>query len=830
MIDLLKIVSRRALLCVLCFSWLYTASAQVDTDFWFAVPYLTNAHSTSLADGKGKICITSFADTTHITISQPAITQTTDPKYFAPITYTLPPYTSHDFDVRQGSINRANQSGSGRFGIHIESDYPVSAYFAQVNENSEIYTLKGRNALGTSFLVPQQSHYGNAFSASPTIEIVATENNTTVSITTPVTTYTKSSTTNWTITLQRGETYTIRASNSSTASHLGGTIITSDKPIAVNTSDDSLASSGQDLVGEQLVPSGLAGLEYIAIKHDSPNEYLYLFTFPGRPIMYTVNGGPIQTMAAGASARIALSSRATYVMATDEFVAFQITADGGELGATVLPRLDCTGSYEVAYKKRFGSQILTLMVKTPYTGSFMVNGTPVNYTFQTVPGSPAWSYAYVRNPAFDANGIIRIANADALFHASIMDYGGGTNSYGYFSGYNYVTLQPYASSTMLIVGDTLELGIQMPDQFGNITWTCPNGTTLSGAPVFIPITSTADAGDYVVTATSVEGCPILQDNVSVNIQVVPPLVPEPTCPEPVYAANENVTVCDTLLPYRWRGHTCMHQGTYYDTLYTTLSNGLKCDSVYYTLNLTVEHCEAPHVDPPEPPRPRLTVRLYTESVSLCDGDDQFTLSYQIEEGNAQCMSVSIDTDTMWVDLPDNQGINIQQIPLIATPEFALRLTPFTPNLHMTIVFYDKQNDYKVSFTIPVDVLYDPEGVFTQKWDNVLAIYSPSYSAYGLTWTGEFQWYKNGMPLSGETGSYLHLEAATFDYADYYQLRVTRLSDGVTMLTCPFYPHPPVYQQNVPGIYDVMGRPIQSAPKSGFYIQITEDKIEKLLVR
>lgn len=802
--------------------------AQIDTEFWFAVPYLTNAHSSSLADRKGKICVTSFAETAHITISQPAITNPSDPKYFVPITYTLPPYTSHDFDVMQGSINRANQTGTGRFGIHVEADSAVSVYFAQVNENSEIYTLKGRNALGTAFLVPQQSRYGNAFSANPTIEIVATENNTTVNIVTPVTTMNNKNGTTINITLNRGETYTVRSTNSSTANHLGGTIITSDKPIAVNTTDDSVASTGQDLLGEQLVPTSISGDEYIAISNGSPNEYLYLFALPNTPITYTINGGAPQTLAAGRSTMITLSQTATYVQADNQFVAFQVTADGGELGATVLPRLDCTGSYEVAYKKRFSSQILTLLVKTPYTGSFLINGNPVTLNFKQVPNT-GWSYCRLTTPSFDSNGIIRVTNTDALFHASIMDFGGGTCSYGYFSGYNHVELLPYASGTVFNQGETLQLGVQNAQLFDNIKWIFPNGNTVTGADVTVPITSTADGGTYFVTATSIEGCPLLQDSVPVVIQVMrEPPSDEYQCPEPV-VIEESVVLCDTLLPYHWRGKTITTAGTYRDTTFIELPYVIFCEEYIYVLHLSVNHCERD---------PSLRVRLLTDHIEVCDGDESFVLDYELQEGSAHMCIITMTDDSgtrSYTEIvPQGSTSAPSQVSLLVhLPEdMSIRLSPLRP-VTIQVSFADTANHLYWPAVgkqeLPVQVLYDPEKVFAQKWDNVLAIFSPQYSGYQLVLDTRYQWYRNGAPIPGETFSYLHLPTSTFNLSDYYQVEVTRLQDGVTLMTCPYFPHEPAYKR-APGMYDVMGRPLQAAPRSGFYIHVTEDKIEKVIVK
>ena len=50
------------------------------------------------------------------------------------------------------------------------------------------------------------------------------------------------------------------------------------------------------------------------------------------------------------------------------------------------------------------------------------------------------------------------------------------------------------------------------------------------------------------------------------------------------ATATDSTVCEADMPIMWRGQTISAQGTYYDTLYYTTG----CDSIRYTLNLTVQ--------------------------------------------------------------------------------------------------------------------------------------------------------------------------------------------------------------------------------------------------
>ena len=72
-------------------------------------------------------------------------------------------------------------------------------------------------------------------------------------------------------------------------------------------------------------------------------------------------------------------------------------------------------------------------------------------------------------------------------------------------------------------------------------------------------------------------------------------------------------------------------------------------------------------------------------------------------------------------------------------------------------------------------------IVEQKWNDVLTLLSPKYNG-GYEFTA-YQWYKNDMPLEGETHSYLY-QPLDFD-AEYY-VEVVR-KDGVMMKTCPIQP-------------------------------------------
>ena len=70
-------------------------------------------------------------------------------------------------------------------GLFLQSTTNISAYY-EVGQtfNTDIFALKGDNALGTSFHLPFQSFANNSYGASPSgFDVVATEANTVLTIT-----------------------------------------------------------------------------------------------------------------------------------------------------------------------------------------------------------------------------------------------------------------------------------------------------------------------------------------------------------------------------------------------------------------------------------------------------------------------------------------------------------------------------------------------------------------------------------------------------------------------------------------------------------------------
>ena len=91
-----------------------------------------------------------------------------------------------------------------------------------------------------------------------------------------------------------------------------------------------------------------------------------------------------------------------------------------------------------------------------------------------------------------------------------------------------------------------------------------------------------------------------------------------------------------------------------------------------------------------------------------------------------------------------------------------------------------------------DLLY-PSWIHEQHWNDGIVLYNEKYNG-GYEYS-HYQWYQNGEPIVGQTKEYLYLPEQLLlnekgDCNNYYQVLLTRESDGYSTFTCPICP---VYQ-------------------------------------
>ena len=145
-------------------------SAQVDTAFWFAVPYVNVHHGINIVQNKGDFfggadplyfkISTLDVDDADVEITMPAHGDTVLFSKHIPkgstVTYTIP--RELRFKIMQDRLGDKIEDK----GIYIKSNAFITVYYENATvQNPDLFSLKGKNALGKIFFTPFQTRWPN---------------------------------------------------------------------------------------------------------------------------------------------------------------------------------------------------------------------------------------------------------------------------------------------------------------------------------------------------------------------------------------------------------------------------------------------------------------------------------------------------------------------------------------------------------------------------------------------------------------------------------------------------------------------------------------------
>jgi gliding motility-associated-like protein len=529
-----KVSLRGMMILLACFIF-FSTQAQSDREFWFAAPEVTSQHS----DNPVYFRVTAYSKDAIVTISQPA-----NPS-FTPIVFTVSANQTYSINFTSYLPIIENKPGNTalNYGILISSTASISAYYELASTNNpEIFPLKGNVSKGLDFLIPAQTRFNNqsyaTFPAHNGFAIIATEDSTQVDITLtnkdeaghlPGVTYS--------VTLNKGQTYAVNAASASVATHIGGSVVKSNKPICITIYDDSIVIGGWDLIGDQIVPINNTGKKFIVVKgvlNFTPSypltDFVYIWPTEDSTVI-SINGTvlPIKYNK-GKSYELILSDPTAYITTDKPVYIFQLTGTGTEAAATSLPSIECTGSQSVSFVRPFPTEFyLNLFCKTEDIGSFLINGNAglINTSmFSPVNGTNnIWQFARINVTTIPAlNNLISISNATSitnstgLFHLGFLNTSSGGSRFGYFSNYAQVASSPIVASTSCFGTDIQLQATNLPNV--KYRWTGPHNFVDS---VFNPIIKNAkqiDSGMYVVAANFI-GCGVSEDSVLVTVNPKP---------------------------------------------------------------------------------------------------------------------------------------------------------------------------------------------------------------------------------------------------------------------------------------------------------------------
>ena len=586
--------------------------AQVDTEFWFVAPEVTATHG----DSPVLLRFATFDAPADVVVDMPANGN------YGVYNLTIPANSAVSIDLTDSLSWYENQPFNEVLdkGLHITSTTSISAYYeVNMGNNPDIFALKGDNALGTSFHLPFQNFTNNGFSTTSGFDIVATEDNTVVTITPSQDLVGHPAGVPFEVVLPvAGSTYAARAAGSESFQHATGTTVTSNRPVAVTLHDDSASGAMfgggcLDLMGDQLVPDDVLGTEYVAVHGYLGGHDRLQIVATTNNTSVSVDGAVVAVLQAGESHSHELNTPSAFIESSAPVAVWQSTGFGCELGGAQLPSVKCTGSNSTVFV-RSTPETMRLNVLVPAGGQndFLFNGNPGVLTagmFAPVPGNTNWLFAQVTTleGLIQVGQATRIENTSTIFHLGIINGGASSGTrFGYFSDYGALKYQAVNQTLHPCIGDLLTLEVD-PIENGLYEWTGPNNFSAAGIQVDLGAVSLVDSGTYVVQGFTGE-CEIENDTIEVVLH----------SPLPPPALSGDLEACEGLT---------VTVGADVETVTWTGPNGFTSEGQYVVLpNLTTANAGvyvATMVDPYCPvSSDSLTITVVTEEDLAVMWDDE----------------------------------------------------------------------------------------------------------------------------------------------------------------------------------------------------------------
>ncbi len=538
----MKIIKLTALLFLISLS--STAFAQRDTIFWFAAPEI----SSGAGDSPILLRFQSYAQPATITVSQPANGS------FVPMVLNLVPNATGTINLTPflASVESPAANSASNNGLKITSTSKINAaYEVNAINNKETFSLKGGKALGTDFYIPAQKFWTTSTTTPASysgVEIVATQNNTTVLITprTDITGHLANVT--YSIILNAGQTYSMRDVNVTPASSLAGSIVSANKPISVTIVDTQLSqSSCADMIGDQLIPSAHLGNNYVIYKGTSNTDRVYILGTQNSSALEITGSSVINAMInTGETYELPITDNIVYIKSTKPIYVYHVSGFNCELSASIIPSIDCKGNNSMSFTRTSTDSLgLILVTRTGFEGDFLLNGSSTLVTpasFSIVPGTSGVYTAariFFNTTDVPVGAPMMLTNSSDIFTMGIVS-GGAANT-----GASYVFTTDYYATANSNAGldDSVCANISYPLSGsvggGAVTgvWSTNGYGTFQNGVNSVPNTYVPSPLDTLISPirlilTSTGFCPSVKDTMTLLVS-----------PSPMVNANVDQAVC-----------------------------------------------------------------------------------------------------------------------------------------------------------------------------------------------------------------------------------------------------------------------------------------------
>lgn len=406
-------------------------------------------------------------------------------------------------------------------GLIIEGteDFYVS-FRIRSQSHAEMLVSKGKPGIGTSFRLGHIINESNDPRKSFVASVMATEDNTNISLSdyNPNIIFTTSTgrltvaSQNFLLNAGQSVIFTGYSDNLDNLDGAIGALISSDKPIAVNSGNalGGIEVNRADFALDQIVSASQIGNEYIFIEGNGLSTMeLPLIVANEDNTEIFINGAttPNATINAGDYYLVdnsfyqGTNNKNIYVKTSKNVYAYQLLGGGNDTataGLNFIPPLSCffQNSVNIPDVNRIGGTSYTadLMVLTYASASITLNGTAISPAqAQTVLGNTDWVTYRISNVSDNVN----IQSTGPLAVGVFGFLGTASGFAGYYSGFGS---NPEDTNVTVCSNDTVDLFDAITGNPGeNGTWTIPTG----GAPltnnIFDPTVNIA--GEYIYEFT-----------------------------------------------------------------------------------------------------------------------------------------------------------------------------------------------------------------------------------------------------------------------------------------------------------------------------------------
>ena len=211
-----------------------------------------------------------------------------------------------------------------------------------------------------------------------------------------------------------------------------------------------------------------------------------------------------------------------------------------------------------------------------------------------------------------------------------------------------------------------------------------------------------------------------------------------------------------------------------DWFYEVPAPSTTCGIVYNTLHLFVH--------------PALQVRFNADNNFICHGEsDTLSVDMQVMRGTPVSYDLLVDAAYQRMGLASVTNSRISKDDTHLDVSLSNQLPP--GNYSFVVLMHDSFcYDFR-SDTIRFSLFYNSDSLITQRWNDFLSVRKSAYDRYGGFC--DYQWYKDGVMLNGETSSQLYIPEEGLDLSVEYAVELTRMKDGVRVMSCGFKPdvHP-----------------------------------------